>query len=355
MKAKFWKFLLNRFQLTSKKRQKAGFTLLELLISTIIGFIIITALLSFIVDLLQTDRKEFANSETQREMQMALDFIADDLREAVYIYDNTEQSRKVEAVTADSLKNVLGFPNEYRPILAFWKVERIPYNNPEDTEINCGGSDECKTLEIRRRSYTLVVYFQVKNPPNDPKWKGKSRIVRYALRKYKDVNSLAYNNGYADPKGKDSKTGKYTSPALWPFDVSGSGKISTGGSPEFPPGGPPVLVDFVDDPNIAPIQANEEMKTCNSNNENSPLFTPPGEDPHYKRVPEKADDSSSSFFVCVKTVDSVKLGANQDAIIYLRGNVDGKVPGQKTSKSNPLITLRTQAFARGVIDKIIGE
>lgn len=156
----------------SRKRTKGyGFTLLELLITILISGTIITALLAFVVDLMQTDRREYARSETQREMEMALNFMTDDLREAVYIYDRVEQTRGA----LNPLKNYI--PNNLNqgsdpavPILAFWKAERLPYSTTQQlpADINSCATAECKQVLIRRRTYSLVVYYVAKTRPMTP-------------------------------------------------------------------------------------------------------------------------------------------------------------------------------------------
>lgn len=64
-----------------------GFTLIELLVSMLIASAIIVAMLTFLGSVLDTDRKEQAKAESQEEIQSALNYIADDVQEALYIYD----------------------------------------------------------------------------------------------------------------------------------------------------------------------------------------------------------------------------------------------------------------------------
>ena len=71
-----------------RRRSSAkGFTLIELLVALLIGGIISSALLYGVVELLQTNQRESSRAETQREMQLALDYISSELREAVFVYD----------------------------------------------------------------------------------------------------------------------------------------------------------------------------------------------------------------------------------------------------------------------------
>ena len=346
--------LLKRWLGASKKRKKAGFTLLELLISMLIAGVIISVLLSFVVDLVDTDRRENARAETQREMQLALDFMAADLREAVYVYDRVDQARGTNMPPLTTFLpdfNGISGAVRVRPILAFWKAERLPYNNPTNGSISCSpsGNTECEQVRIRRRAYSLVVYLQAENPPNNVRWKGDSRIMRYVLRKYTDtdnnLDSLTQVPGYVDPSSEQ------TSFQNWPLD--GNRNSLQSGRPSLQNNPPVVLVDYVDNPsnpdfNIA-NNANPDYR-CTSTNANSPFFGTDPDNPPYRRVPpvnNGANLNSNSFFVCVKTLATSDAN-NQDVFIYLRGN-----PADRLARNNkqPVETLRTQAIARGVIDK----
>src|SRR4028118_1116527 len=65
-----------------------GMTLIELLVGAVMAFLIITPMIGFVVDMLNTDRREQVKSNTEQDVQAALDFIAQDLSQAIYIYDN---------------------------------------------------------------------------------------------------------------------------------------------------------------------------------------------------------------------------------------------------------------------------
>lgn len=335
MATKLLQILLKMIPLSRKRHKKSGFTLMELLITILISAVIITALLSFVVDLLQTDRREYARSETQREMEIALNFIVDDLREAVYIYDRIDQSRP----NAQPLKNFLPTFPDATPVLAFWKAQRLNDNELPNPN-SCGNNAECNQVVIRRRAYSLVVYYVAKNPSNDPKWRGKARVIRYIFNKYPNLPSLAKTSGYRDPAEESSFEN-------WPY-VNGS---PAGGASMGDGTMNAVLVDFVDDPKNQNIRT-DQVETCNSNNPNSPFYTSDPSNPTYRRIPNNISDSSS-FYVCVKTLGTVagtsqQEKLNQDVIIFLRGNPIGRVNARDTQ---PLLTVRAGAIARGVIDK----
>ncbi len=65
-----------------------GMTLVELLVGAIMAFLIITPMLGFVVDMLNTDRREQVKSNTEQDLQATADFISQDLSQAIYIYDN---------------------------------------------------------------------------------------------------------------------------------------------------------------------------------------------------------------------------------------------------------------------------
>ncbi|TAN85658.1 MAG: prepilin-type N-terminal cleavage/methylation domain-containing protein, partial [Phormidium sp. SL48-SHIP] len=72
---------------TLNPANNSGFTLTEILVSMIIAGLVMSGLLGLMVELLTSDARETARTETQREMQMALDYISSDIRESVYVYD----------------------------------------------------------------------------------------------------------------------------------------------------------------------------------------------------------------------------------------------------------------------------
>ena len=128
MARKWFKRGSQRLHLSSKSRQSAGFTLIELLVAMFIGSIITSILLFLVVQLLQTSQRESARSDTQREMQMALDYIGRDLREAVYVYDgNCLASSPPSGSACKGLLSYLPATTASNlPVLAFWRVDPLP-------------------------------------------------------------------------------------------------------------------------------------------------------------------------------------------------------------------------------------
>ena len=338
MALKLFKILLQRFHTPSRKQKMAGFTVLELLMATLIATFVLIVLMEFIIDLLQTDRREYARNETQREMQMALDYIVNDLREAAYVYDQPG----VEAIKTYLPSNFA--VKKFEPILAFWKPETIP--DSDLSSLNCNGfvqpqQSQCNLLKIKRRAYSLVVYLLVRNDENNtvtngvPKWKGMSRILRYQLNKYQNIANLQQSVGYVDPSENT------VSFQTWPLNSNGISLQTSLPSDQ----NRPVLVDFVDFPYTPRPDG-----LADPDNTNCPDTT------NYSRIPpENHRFNNPSFMVCVSK-STVNLGTgtgtntsstNQDVLIFLRGNPTGKA-GVKVA---PLLAVKTQAVARGVIDK----
>nr|BAP91653.1 prepilin-type cleavage/methylation-like [Phormidium sp. KS] len=342
MAAQLLKTLLKQqISILKKRKENRGFTILELLVATLIATMVIVVLLNMVVDLLQTDRREYARNETQREMQMALDYMVNDIREAAYVYDNIE---------LNDVRTFLKLPTGFTPILAFWKPETFsdqtlnPLGNCSQFGTDAVKRPECDQLIVRRRAFSLVVYLQKQNDSNDQRdgWKGISRITRYQLNKYTQngITNLDKTTGYVDPQ---ENTVTFAS---WPRIASSDssnprgGSVATGAGQGLAVGADQVLVDFVDFP------------TTNRTDNLTPPQTPVCPGTNYSRIPTDSTFNSPSFMVCVSTNNTFNSGAdssntNQDVLIFLRGNPTGKA-GVKIA---PLLAVKTQAVARGVVNK----
>jgi len=68
--------------------QSGGFTLTELLVAMLLVALVLTPLLTFMLNIMDSERKEQAKTTSEQELQSALDYIAGDLEQAVYIYDD---------------------------------------------------------------------------------------------------------------------------------------------------------------------------------------------------------------------------------------------------------------------------
>ncbi len=355
-------------------RLSGGFTLTELLVTIIIGGLIITSITAIMTDIVRASKEEEVRNNTQRDMKKALDFIAADLEEAVYIYTGDRIRNNQGSVK--SLTSHFNVNSNYEIVLAFWKPELIPYTNggPE-IPLNCIDSsgnkntkldseitiEECENLLTERRTYTLVVYVQ-DTVPSDT-WSGKSVIRRYQLRKYENetftVDGTDYltlnisenssgNNIYVDPVKEADGFGK------WPYEGS---KDLQAAKPTINGNTSKALVDFVDNPQDDPGNLN-----CLDEDTNDDGDLDSGEDTNnngvldvYSRSPSVSQ--SKSFFVCVRQADMQGdfSQGNQDVLVYLRGNPSGRSGLTFKDNFTPLPTLQTQVMLRGVVDKEINQ
>lgn len=318
----------------ARRGTTAGFTLTELLVTIIIGSAIVAGLMSLVVELLTTDARETARTETQREMQMALDYISRDLREAVYVYDGAclagtdvrGSNGKPKALGSkcpgifNSLKPADNSASQSTPILAFWKLDSLPEG------ISCPGAPSC----LAGRSYTLVAYFLTDND-GDPTWKGKARIQRWELPRY--TSNGGNVPGYVNPLDVEGGFAQWPKPYPLP-------KLQNGA----------VLVDFVDNRplNDPDLQASLGGGTIS-------VDCPP----EYVLTPNNTD--VRNFYACIKVPDALKppvnpgdpppTGAfNQKVILFIRGNAAGK-PGIKDANEGYMPAIATQVLNRGVFDK----
>ena len=157
-------------------QSNAGFTLIELLVGMILSSLVITPLLSFVSNIMDTDRKEQAKATSEQEIQSALDYIAQDLGQAVYIYDANGLNNN-STDTPPGIKNQIpprvGVTScgsttlTCVPVLVFWKRELRQGVLPrgDDTFV-----------------YSLVAYYLIKgNNPNEI-WSDTARIGRFQIR-----------------------------------------------------------------------------------------------------------------------------------------------------------------------------
>ncbi len=302
------------------------------MISLVIAGMITTGLISMMNQFIESDKREAAFIATEKDTQIALDYITEDLREAVFVYE------EITPRLRDALPNfsaIEGLGASAEPILVFWKTEPIENLHALNCTMAFGSEllqqEECRLLLIKRNTYTLVVYLQTTEASDQ--WLGKSRIVRYALPKYKiNGEQVTFTTGFVDPA-------VYNNFLTWPYDKDGVNRQTQRPDPEVSDQPKPmVLADFIDIPNRTEFRS--------SSNQNLPP-NPPTCPNNYARVP--ADPGThNSFFACVRSTQG-RLGANQDIIVYLRGNAEGRDRLTKTVDFIPVV--QGQVTLRGVIDK----
>ena len=287
-----------------------GMTLIELLIGTVMAFLIITPMLTFVVDMLNTDRREQVKSNTEQDIQAAVDFIAQDLSQAIYIYDNN--AINVGTTDAPAILGKLPKPNNGTPILVFWKRQQIRDAISVNTTtrvlpINCNKNisvKDCNDTYVR----SLVAYYQIKElQPNSP-WCQPSggncptRIARYEIKEGilkpgAPVATPYYGEG-------EAKEGQQASQGFNPnFDLNKPTKDVTIGS-VFPP--EQVLVNYLDD-NTVNVPQPADCKTALGVIDPTGTTIKPGD------LLITDTDKSHSFYACVDTSRNL-------ARVTIRGN-----------------------------------
>jgi prepilin-type N-terminal cleavage/methylation domain-containing protein len=335
---KFGRLLQSR-----QKRKSSGFTLIELLVVMIIAGGIISGLMYLVVELLGVDQRESSRTETQREMQLAMDYIASELREAVYVYDggcfaglNTATPPNNCLPLIDSLPAALRNANNI-PVLAFWKQQPIPEpvkvrcTNNANTAINNG--DPCTSAS----SYALIVYYISSEDPNNI-WDGNARIKRYALTEFQADGTS--NNVFSTPPGRgyvrpDEVSVKFDT---WPFGTNPNTRQQGNllGN-NLPTDTSAILVDFLD--NRVGINGNTTTPTaCPAGYNISPA------DSAFAAV---GAPQIRSFYACID--NGVTSGRNREVILYIRGNAQGR-PGIRGANTF-VPTLETRVLVRGVLGR----
>ena len=340
MERKYIKSLLNQTLVLSQRCKLAGFTLIELLITLIMASIVLSSLLSLVVQLLQSDRQEAIRNETQRDMQMALNYIRQDIREAVYIYDgDCLRGRQDDPATTQvnefcpGVVNHIGTnpnnPSNSIPILAFWRLEPLPL---ECRIITNQTPNLCGPFLLAGRTYSLVVYFLARNQ-SDPLWQGQARIERYELAQFNTQNNIFQTTqNYISPI--DNRTSFRT----WPQNNATGVSLQTARPPNQDPTNKNTLVDFID------IGGGGLDNPC-----------PPNDyivSPNTTTLTANGFAGIRSFYACVRVANAVDqqnqaIGLNQDAIVFLRGNAKNR----RGYDGSSLATLQTQVLGRGVVDK----
>ncbi|MDP5337302.1 MAG: hormogonium polysaccharide secretion pseudopilin HpsC [Nodularia sp. (in: cyanobacteria)] len=276
------KFLLsNQLKRSKVVKPVSGFTLIELLVAMIISVLVITPLLGFMINILDTDRREQAKANSEQEIQSALDYISRDLQQALYIYD---------ADGIEAIEDEIFIPADGVPVLVFWKREWIQGAIPVGARSN-------DTFV-----YSLVAYYLIKDDDN-PTWSNAARIARWQIK-----DGVARTDGREGDSCRD-ESDEATQYIICPsggfasFDLDGVGNLAEKmnswekGAGDFPPSA--VLVDFID-------------QTQNTVLEVPPVTCPP--DPPSSLVTwSQISSERTGFYACIDRV-------NTTAQVFLRGN-----------------------------------
>ena len=332
---------------SGQAQTEKGMTLVELLVGAIMAFLVITPMLAFVVDMLNTDRREQVKSNTEQDIQAAVDFIAQDLSQAIYIYDNA-------GITA--IKSNLPAPTSPEvgtPILVFWKrklvknavsVDTNPATRVPPKDCNTTPNKPCNDTYVR----SLIAYYQIKDdtagiwcqPQGSP---CPTRIVRYEIHE-----GIVKDSTQTDPAtryysgGEVNNQSQEVSPGFNPiFDFSQPTQNVTQGPP-FPQ--PEVLVNYIDHTVVPPSDPQECEKALGN-----PTVTVPGQlAPVAVLEPtlRVSDPDKNSFYACVDTARNI-------ARVTIRGNslrrLQPKDAEFKATSSAYFPTASVQVQGRGAL------
>lgn len=172
-------FLQNCLKHSKQVKQESGFTLIELLVAMIIASLIITPLLGFMINILDTDRREQAKATSEQEVQSALDYISRDLQQAIYIYDadglnnssNTDPVGIKNQIPPQRSAGICTTSIQCQPVLVFWKRKFV------ENAITVGSGATSGTDDTF--VYSLVAYYLVKD--SSTTWSKSARIARFEI------------------------------------------------------------------------------------------------------------------------------------------------------------------------------
>lgn len=277
---------LKRIKLPQSKT--SGFTLIELLVAIIISAIVLSALLSFMVDILRTDRREQAKSTSEQELQAALDYITRDLQQAVYIYD---------ATGIGEIRNQLPEPSatDKMPVLVFWKREFLK----DAVAVNTGFDDQFV--------YSLVAYYLIKDQTGcqGSPWSCTARVGRFQIK-----DGISTETGYLSGYQPDA--------GFRLFSIGSSDSVSASMNAWTKNGtyttGIDTLVDFVDH-TLATTAPGALNPVCPPNTQQIPQYTGSGGSVAVDAL------KTGSFYTCVDSSRTI-------AKVYLRGNAFARTIGK---------------------------
>ncbi|MFS8810380.1 prepilin-type N-terminal cleavage/methylation domain-containing protein [Synechococcus sp. R65.1] len=361
--------------------QSAGFTLIELLVSLVVASIFLLATAMIVIETMRLDREETGRTQVQAELTQAMEFIQQDLAEALYIYNDAEQPNGNG--TPDLIERLytpgwIRRPNDAIPVVAFWKLEPIPQGcyagNPTLQDIRRGNATlpdqpprefpldqndrnaDWDTLVSRRGIYTLVVYYlrrnynNAGNPTGGTPWEGNARIDRFELRPFniQGQNNCAGRSPFFVEDPDPFRDGFLA----WPSEQARARQIPIAGR--------------TDGPRLTTLVSN-----IFSSRQGSPQVAPAcpqgyafgGGKPNGVTFPGLGDNQNDvGFHVCVR--QSVGADRPQDVIINITATAMERAnPGlfrryirnatsvDISEVSRYLLPMQTLVLARGVINR----
>ena len=351
---------------SGRAQTEKGMTLIELLIGTVMAFLIITPMLAFVVDMLNTDRREQVKTNTEQDIQAAVDFIAQDLSQAIYIYDNRAINgpRGNEELVRPQLPQN---PNG-TPILVFWKREQLRNSLPINPTVaarpnTCADNpNQCNDTYVS----SLVAYYQVQELNRNSIWCQPSggncptRIVRYEIRdginRLPDISVVGgpaptiYGDGNTTPAQRTDPAFNTTldsNPAT-SFNLNNPTRNVTDPVGINAPGAgnPQVLVNYIDHSrqNVPTGQDCQNLLGFVP-----PAVTPAGTPafaPDHLLITDRSPDSAHSFYACVDTQRNLaRVTIRGNSLRRLQTDADYEA---KKSAYFPTATVQVQGLgARG--------
>ncbi|OSO96999.1 hypothetical protein B7O87_01725 [Cylindrospermopsis raciborskii CENA303] len=328
----------------SKNGSFYGFTIVQLLVGLTTGVISITLLLRLLINVMEINRQEQAKITTGAEIQTALDYIANDLKQAIYIYD----AQGINAIRSQLPSTPTGIDRV--PVLVFWRQETI------ENVLPVSGS----SIKDDAFVYSLVVYYLIRDTTaSGSEWSKSARIARWKIRdgvlaNTRDFNQIVNCNGYPGTyiKGNSIKGNSNSDPPEFCpepgfslFNLNNSGnleQIMNGWRKHSAryTNDPIVLVDYIDSRinNIPPA-------VCPPDSTN-PKIT-------WSRVTSSNFSNTTtgrmtSFYACVDRL-------NATAQVFIRGDALARIPNNLNINSNQLShyfpTVSTQVKGKGFFYK----
>jgi len=325
--------LLNKYVLplgarrkrSNKRRSRLpkGFTLIELLVAIILAFLVLIPLFGLMINIMNTDHREQAKAASEQEIQVALDYISQDLEQAVYIYDadglnhnSTDNPPGIKDQIPPIAKDSANCNDPYScaPVLVFWKREF----NQDVVPV----TDTTSSQKDDSFVYSLVAYYLIEDnkTTNNSTEPHMAQIGRFQIKD--GVRNPDDSNSYINEK--DADIGR--SPGFKPFDLSLTGTLKqkmdrwTNASEEYT-ARTDTLINYIDqDDNIT--------ASCATNTQQVPSTLVGG------------------FYACVDSAITL-------AQVYIRGNALARI--QERSKYNPSLgayfpTASIQVQGRGLLD-----
>ncbi|NJR19532.1 MAG: prepilin-type N-terminal cleavage/methylation domain-containing protein [Calothrix sp. CSU_2_0] len=276
-------------KLKHPQQKSSGFTLIELLVAMILGVLVITPLLGFMINILDTDRREQVKTNTEQDVKASLEYIKRDLQESVYIYD------------ADGINEIRKRLPKYDkkdthfPVLVFWKRQF------KEKGFNLGTTEKDDAF-----AYSLVAYYIIKD--NNLTWSKAARIGRFQL-----------SDGYGPTDAIKTST---RDKGFQRFSLKGTGDLKTKmnawqPSSETITNDIVTLTDYIDQTTID--TSKNPAPACPLPPPNTPPAPPI---PPMQLIPKyggsgdvapTASVNTRGFYVCVDST-------NTAAEIYIRGN-----------------------------------